>query len=103
MEPDAAGVGPGADSLSDDKVGQNTDPLPSFDYYNQNLDMSTAFINPFGHSQTLNVFHLNNYTFGTKEIQMEEDTSVAARLRRLQDEYEREGWFSFMDPFGILS
>ncbi|CAG8438796.1 8588_t:CDS:2 [Ambispora gerdemannii] len=32
-----------------------------------------------------------NYTFGTKEAQPEEDPSVAARLARLQNDYETSG------------
>jgi cleavage and polyadenylation specificity factor subunit 5 len=34
---------------------------------------------------------LVNYTFGTKEAQPEEDPSVAARLQRLQNDYEMAG------------
>ncbi|KAG5459139.1 MAG: nucleotide hydrolase-domain-containing protein, partial [Olpidium bornovanus] len=32
-----------------------------------------------------------NYMFGTKEAQLEEDSSVAARLERLQSDYQRTG------------
>lgn len=32
-----------------------------------------------------------NYTFGTKDPQPEEDPSVAARLKRLENDYERDG------------
>lgn len=34
---------------------------------------------------------LANYTFGTKEAQPEEDPSVAARLKRLENDYEKSG------------
>lgn len=40
---------------------------------------------------TIRLFPLSNYTFGTKEAQPEEDPSVAARLGRLQDHYEKHG------------
>ena len=40
---------------------------------------------------TLRLYPLSNYTFGTKEAQPEEDPSVAARLGRLQDHYEKFG------------
>ncbi|GAB5591705.1 hypothetical protein Unana1_06605 [Umbelopsis nana] len=35
--------------------------------------------------------HLANYTFGVKEAQPEEDPSVAARLKRLENDYEEHG------------
>jgi cleavage and polyadenylation specificity factor subunit 5 len=34
---------------------------------------------------------LSNYTFGTKETQPEEDPSVLARLKRLEEHYEIHG------------
>ncbi|KAJ3100031.1 hypothetical protein HDU96_010479 [Phlyctochytrium bullatum] len=36
-------------------------------------------------------YPLSGYTFGQKEAQPEEDPSVAARLNRLQNEYEKQG------------
>ncbi|KAJ3412512.1 hypothetical protein HDV05_000650 [Chytridiales sp. JEL 0842] len=36
-------------------------------------------------------FPLSNYTFGVKDPQPEEDTSVVSRLSRLQAEYEKQG------------
>ena len=39
----------------------------------------------------VNLYSLSNYTFGTKEAQMEDDPSVAARMQRLQEEYNRQG------------
>lgn len=41
--------------------------------------------------KSLPLYHLSNYTFGSKEAQPEEDSTVAGRLQRLQDEYEKEG------------
>ncbi|KAJ3120869.1 Nudix hydrolase 21, chloroplastic [Nowakowskiella sp. JEL0407] len=40
---------------------------------------------------TITLYPLSNYTFGTKDPQPEEDPSVAARLTRLQSEYETLG------------
>lgn len=40
---------------------------------------------------TLRLWPLSNYTFGTKEQQPEEDPSVQARLKRLEDHYEQYG------------
>ena len=34
---------------------------------------------------------LENYTFGAKDAQPEEDSSVAARLKRLENDYETQG------------
>jgi cleavage and polyadenylation specificity factor subunit 5 len=34
---------------------------------------------------------LSNYTFGTKETQPEEDPSVLARLKRLEEHYDLHG------------
>lgn len=34
---------------------------------------------------------MSNYTFGTKETQLEEDQSVNARLKRLEDHYKQHG------------
>ncbi|KAJ1567174.1 hypothetical protein HK405_006887, partial [Cladochytrium tenue] len=36
-------------------------------------------------------YPLSGYTFGSKDPQPEEDTSVSARLLRLQNEYEQQG------------
>lgn len=42
-------------------------------------------------SQTVRLYPLSNFTFSTKEAQPEEDPSVAARLQRLQNNYEDFG------------
>ncbi len=41
--------------------------------------------------KTIRLFPLSNYTFGTKENQPEEDPSVLARLKRLEEHYEQYG------------
>lgn len=41
--------------------------------------------------ETVRLYPLSNYTFGTKEAQPEEDPSVSARLQRLQDHYTQYG------------
>lgn len=41
--------------------------------------------------QTIRLYPLSNYTFGTKETQPEEDPSVIARLKRLEEHYEQHG------------
>lgn len=48
---------------------------------------------PFNANQppTLRLYPLSNYTFGTKEQQPEEDPSVLARLKRLEEHYENHG------------
>ena len=40
---------------------------------------------------TIRLYPLSNYTFGTKENQPEEDPSVLARLKRLEEHYEQYG------------
>jgi hypothetical protein len=42
-------------------------------------------------SQTIRLYPLSNYTFGTKETQPEEDPSVLARLKRLEEHYDKHG------------
>lgn len=42
-------------------------------------------------SQTIRLYPLSNYTFGTKENQPEEDPSVLARLKRLEEHYAQHG------------
>ncbi|KAK5120838.1 hypothetical protein LTR85_005905 [Meristemomyces frigidus] len=42
-------------------------------------------------AQTIRLYPLSNYTFGTKETQPEEDPSVKDRLRRLEEHYEQHG------------
>ncbi|KAI7858714.1 Cleavage/polyadenylation specificity factor subunit 5 [Circinella umbellata] len=37
------------------------------------------------------LYPLENYTFGAKDAQPEEDSSVAARLKRLENDYETQG------------
>ena len=48
---------------------------------------------PFSANQpkTIRLYPLSNYTFGTKENQPEEDPSVLARLKRLEEHYEQHG------------
>lgn len=41
--------------------------------------------------KTIRLYPLSNYTFGTKENQPEEDPSVLARLKRLEEHYEQHG------------
>lgn len=41
--------------------------------------------------ETIRLYPLSNYTFGTKETQPEEDPSVLARLKRLEEHYEQYG------------
>ncbi|KAM7199807.1 Pre-mRNA cleavage factor Im 25 kDa subunit 2 [Rhypophila sp. PSN 637] len=41
--------------------------------------------------QTIRLYPLSNYTFGVKETQPEEDPSVIARLKRLQEHYAEHG------------
>jgi cleavage and polyadenylation specificity factor subunit 5 len=41
--------------------------------------------------KTIRLYPLSNYTFGTKENQPEEDPSVLARLKRLEEHYEQYG------------
>ncbi|KAL4960999.1 cleavage and polyadenylation specificity factor subunit 5 [Aspergillus stella-maris] len=40
---------------------------------------------------TIRLYPLSNYTFGTKETQPEEDPSVLARLKRLEEHYDAHG------------
>ncbi|CAN6666304.1 hypothetical protein TRVA0_038S00210 [Trichomonascus vanleenenianus] len=40
---------------------------------------------------TIRIYPVSNYTFTTKDIQPEEDSSVVARLARLQSQYEEHG------------
>jgi cleavage and polyadenylation specificity factor subunit 5 len=41
--------------------------------------------------QTIKLYPLSNYTFGVKETQPEEDPSVIARLKRLEEHYTAHG------------
>lgn len=41
--------------------------------------------------ETIRLYPLSNYTFGTKETQPEEDPSVIARLKRLEEHYKLHG------------
>lgn len=40
---------------------------------------------------TINLYPLENYTFGIKEAMLEKDTSVAARLQRMKEKYPNSG------------
>lgn len=44
-----------------------------------------------GQPETIRIYPVTNYTFDVKEYQPEEDSSVMARLQRLQDQYEKHG------------
>jgi cleavage and polyadenylation specificity factor subunit 5 len=48
---------------------------------------------PFDANQpeTIRLYPLSNYTFGTKDAQPEEDPSVSARLERLEKHYKEHG------------
>src|SRR5690606_22421298 len=48
----------------------------------------------------LNLYGPENYSFGNKEAQLEKETSVAARLARMKETYDREGMRRTVD--GIL-
>lgn len=41
--------------------------------------------------KTIRLYPLSNYTFGTKDGQPEEDPSVLARLKRLEEHYNEHG------------
>lgn len=41
--------------------------------------------------ETIRLYPLSNYTFGVKETQPEEDPSVVARLKRLEEHYVQHG------------
>lgn len=41
--------------------------------------------------ETITLYPLSNYTFGTKETQPEEDPSVVARLTRLEQHFNQHG------------
>ena len=42
-------------------------------------------------TRMINLFELTNYTFGTKDAQMEKDGSVEARMSRMKQKFEEEG------------
>jgi cleavage and polyadenylation specificity factor subunit 5 len=42
-------------------------------------------------TDAIRLFPLSNYTFGTKETQLEEDPSVKDRLKRLEEYYDKHG------------
>lgn len=72
-------------------------PLPSWFCYCENRLLigktSPIIPKPFNAQQppTIRLYPLSNYTFGTKETQPEEDPSVQARLKRLEDHYHKFG------------
>ncbi|KAL8948241.1 MAG: hypothetical protein Q9222_005552 [Ikaeria aurantiellina] len=55
--------------------------------------ITTILPKAFSYNQpnTIRLYPLSNYTFGTKETQPEEDPSVLARLKRLEEHYEQHG------------
>ena len=40
---------------------------------------------------SVNIYPLENYTFGVKDAVVEKDGSIAARMQRMQEKYEKEG------------
>ena len=58
-----------------------------------NIQISPTLPPDFNANQpkTIRLYPLSNYTFGTKETQPEEDPSVIARLKRLEEHYEQHG------------
>ena len=42
-------------------------------------------------SDSVKIYGLTNYSFGTKEPQLDEDTTNEARMARLASDYERDG------------
>ncbi|MCJ1324378.1 hypothetical protein MMC10_001040 [Thelotrema lepadinum] len=60
---------------------------------NTNIDASPVVPLTFSANQpqTIRLYPLSNYTFGTKENQPEEDPSVLARLKRLEEHYDQYG------------
>ncbi|GAD92091.1 cleavage and polyadenylation specific factor 5 [Paecilomyces variotii No. 5] len=56
-------------------------------YYSPTLPKSFDAKQP----ETIRLYPLSNYTFGTKETQPEEDPSVLARLKRLEEHYDKYG------------
>lgn len=49
------------------------------------------------HSPVVQLYNINNYTFGTKQRKMEKDTSVNARLNRMKERFEEEGMRTSVD------
>ncbi|KAL3319223.1 Nudix hydrolase 21, chloroplastic [Cichlidogyrus casuarinus] len=55
-------------------------------------DTPSRLLNPCGSvNKVINLYPLENYTFGTKEANYEKDRSVPARLQRLQEDYGKTG------------
>jgi cleavage and polyadenylation specificity factor subunit 5 len=48
-------------------------------------------------SPVVQLFNINNYTFGTKQRKMEKDTSVNARLMRMKERFDEEGMRTSVD------
>jgi cleavage and polyadenylation specificity factor subunit 5 len=66
------------------------------EYVEQNLNASSGALTNLssqimGVGPVVNLYNLANFTFGIKEPLMEKDTSVAQRLARHKDNYERRG------------
>ncbi|EEP79148.1 hypothetical protein UREG_03994 [Uncinocarpus reesii 1704] len=66
---------------------ESTDPLVPLTAYRPIIPKSFSAKQP----PTIRLYPLSNYTFGTKETQPEEDPSVLARLKRLEEHYEQYG------------
>jgi alpha-amylase/alpha-mannosidase (GH57 family) len=58
-----------------------------FSYNSSSLMPVASFMG----QRSLPLYSLSNYSFGTKDAQTEEDSTVQARLQRLQEDYQREG------------
>jgi hypothetical protein len=69
--------------------------IPSADIFRNPLSESSSIEDPHavvqGLGPTISLYPLENYTFGIKEAQLEKDASVAARLSRMKEKYEKEG------------
>jgi len=62
--------------------------------------LDSAFLLSRALGPTINLYPLENYTFGMKEAMLEKDASVVARLNRMKDKYDQEGMRRTVD--GVL-
>lgn len=53
-------------------------------------------------SPVVQLYNINNYTFGTKQRKMEKDTSVNARLTRMKERFDEEGMRNSVDAVLIV-
>lgn len=40
---------------------------------------------------TITLYHISNYTFGQKDAKLEKDQTVAGKMKRMKEQYEKEG------------